>query len=74
MYNPTVYEMGKIQELISSFGGFNCNPVIPDNCFQNENNMGGEEFPLLSPRNKRAFFNVYGERLHGLFGKFFYRL
>lgn len=69
MYNPTVYEMGKTQELISSFGGFNCNPVIPDNCFYDESNMGGEEFPLLSPRNKRAYFNVQGERLHGLFGK-----
>ena len=69
MYNPTVYEMGKTQELISSFGGFNCNPVIPDNCFSDESNMGGEEFPLLSPRNKRAYFNVQGERLHGLFGK-----
>ncbi len=69
MFNPTVYEMGKTQELISSFGGFNCNPVISDNCFCNENNMGGEEFPLLSPRNKRAYFNVYGDRLHGLFGK-----
>lgn len=69
MYNPNVYEQGKIQELISSFGGFDCNPVIPDNCFKDENNMGGEEFPLLSPRNKRAYFNVQGERLHGLFSK-----
>ena len=48
MYNPTVYEMGKTQELISSFGGFDCNPVIPDNCFSDECNMGGEEYPLLS--------------------------
>ena len=69
MYNPTVYEMGKTQELISSFGGFDCNPVIPDNCFSDECNMGGEEYPLLSPRNKRAYFNVQGERLHGLFSK-----
>ena len=69
MYNPTVYEMGKTQELISSFGGFDCNPVIPDNCFSDECNMGGEEYPLLSPRNKRAYFNVQGDRLHGLFSK-----
>ena len=69
MYNPAVYEMGKTQELISSFGGLNCNPVIPDNCFSDETNMGGVDFPLLSPRNKRAYFNVQGERLHGLFGK-----
>ena len=69
MYNPAVYEMGKTQELISSFGGFNCNPVIPDNCFSEESNMGCDEFPLLSPRNKRAFFNVQGDRLHGLFSK-----
>ena len=69
MYNPAVYEMGKTQELISSFGGFDCNPVIPDNCFSDESNMGGEEFPLLSSRNKRAYFNVQGDRLHGLFSK-----
>lgn len=69
MYNPTIYEQEKSQELISSFGGFNCNPVIPDNCFSDESNMGGVDFPLLSPRNKRAYFNVQGERLHGIFGK-----
>ncbi len=69
MYNPVVYEMEKTQELISSFGGFNCNPVIPDNCFSDETNMGGADFPLLSPRNKRAYFNVHGDRLHGLFSK-----
>lgn len=69
MYNPPIYETGKTQELISSFGGFNCNPVIPDNCFKDECNMGGEEYPLLSPRNKRAYFNIHGERLQGLFSK-----
>ncbi len=69
MYNPAVYEMGKTQEMISSFGGFNCNPIIPDNCFSDEANMGGGEFPLLSPRNKRAYFNVQGDGLHGLLGK-----
>ena len=69
MYNPTVYDMGKSQEMISSFGGIDCNTVIPDNCFSDESNMGGGEFPLLSPRNKRAYFNVQGERLHGIFSK-----
>lgn len=69
MYNPNVYEMDKTQELISSFGGYNCNPVIPDNCFSDEMNMSGGEFPLLAPRNKRAYFNVQGDELHGLFGK-----
>ncbi len=69
MYNPSVYEQEKTQELISSFGGFNCNPVIPDNCFSDECNMSGVDYPLLSPRNKRAYFNVQGDRLHGLFGK-----
>lgn len=69
MYNPAVYDLEKTQEMISSFGGYNHNAVIPDNSFFDENNMGGEEFPLLSPRNKRAYFNVSGERLHGLFSK-----
>ncbi len=69
MYNPAVYEMGKTQEMVSSFGGFDCNPVIPDNCFKDECNMGGGEYPLLAPRNKRAYFNIKGDRLHGLFSK-----
>lgn len=69
MYNPPIYETDKTQELISSFGGYNCNPVIPDNCFQDECNMGSNEYPLLSPRNKRAYFDVYSPRLHGLFAK-----
>lgn len=69
MYNPTVYDSEKTQEMISSFGGYNHNAVIPDNCFFEEANMGGEEFPLLSPRNKRAYFNVYGDGLQGILGK-----
>lgn len=69
MYNPAVYETDKTQELISAFGGLNCNPVIPDNCFSDECNMGGVDYPLISPRNKRAFFDVYSSRLHGLFSK-----
>jgi len=69
MYNPNLYELQRSQEMISSFDGFDCNSVIPDNCFFDENNMGGEEFPLLAPRNKRAYFNVCGDRLHGLFSK-----
>ncbi len=69
MYNPTIYDLDKAQEMISYFGGYNHNAVIPDNCFFEENNMGGGEFPLLSPRNKRAYFNVQGDRLHGLFSK-----
>lgn len=69
MYNPTVYDLEKRAEMISAFSGYNHNSVIPDNCFYEENNMGGGEFPLLSPRNKRAYFNVQGDRLHGLFSK-----
>ncbi len=69
MYNPNLYEFQRSQEMISSFDGFDCNAVIPDNCFFDENNMGGGEFPLLAPRNKRAYFNVCGDRLHGLFAK-----
>ncbi len=69
MYNPTVYDLEKTQEMISSFGGYSHNAVIHDNCFFEETNMGGEEFPLLSPRNKRAYFNVRGDGLQGVFGK-----
>lgn len=69
MYNPNLYELQRSQEMISSFDGLDCNSVIPDNCFYDEENMGGGEFPLIAPRNKRAYFNVCGDRLHGLFSK-----
>lgn len=69
MYKPKLYELSRSQEIIKSFGGYQHNPVIDDNCFFDERNMSCGNFPLLSPRNKRAFFNVSGERLHGLFSK-----
>ena len=69
MYNPNLYEVQRSQEIISSFNGYDCNSVIPDNCFSEECNMGVEEYPLIAPRNKRAYFNVCGDRLHGLFSK-----
>ena len=69
MYNPQLYELQRTHEMISSFGGLDCGTVISDNRFNDELNMGGCEYPLLAPRRKRAFFNVCGPRLHGLFAK-----
>lgn len=69
MYKPRLYELQCSQEMINTFGGYNKNAVIDENLFYREENMSGDSFPLITPRNKRAYFNVRGNRLHGLFAK-----
>lgn len=69
MYKPRLYELSRSQEMISIFGGYDRNCVIDENSFYFEENMSSDSYPLMSPRSKRAFFNVNGERLHGLFAK-----
>ena len=69
MYKPPLYNTEKSRQLISGFGGYENNLVISESSFYREENMSSDKHPMLSPRNKRAFFNVTGERLHGLFSK-----
>ncbi len=69
MFKPLLYSTQKDREILNSFRGYENNPVIEENAFLFEENMSSDQFPLVSPRNKRAFFNVSGNRLHGLFSK-----
>ena len=69
MFKPGLNELSRTQEIISSFGGYNHNPVINENEFYHTENMSSCEYPMLTPRNKRAYFNVSGDRLHGIFSK-----
>lgn len=69
MYKPSMNELNQSEELISSFGGYNRNLKIPENCFNDEGNITSDYYPVFSPRNKRVKFNVSGKRLHGLFKK-----
>lgn len=69
MYNPRLNELQKKHEIINRFKGYENNEIIDENAFCFTENMGFGSFPALSPRNKRVFFNVSGERLHGLFSK-----
>jgi hypothetical protein len=69
MYKPGINNLNKTTELITEFGGYNRNFKIPENCFFDEENITSDYLPVISPRNKRAIFNVSGERLHGLFSK-----
>ncbi len=69
MYKPRLGELSVSQELITAFGGYDRRPVTAENYFSYTENMSSGNFPLLSPRNKRAYFNVYGDRLHGIFAK-----
>ncbi len=69
MYKPKLDNLQSQKDMINSFDGYCNNKVIKENCFEFEENMTADSYPLLSPRNKRAFFNVSGESLHGLFAK-----
>lgn len=69
MYKPRLYELDKDRELISNFCGYDCNTVIQENLFNDEKNMSSDNYPTLSPRNKRAFFNVEGSDISPLHSK-----
>lgn len=69
MYKPPLYGVDKSRQLISSFKGYEKNLVIDENAFFYDENISSDNYPVISPRNKRAFFNVTGDRLHGLFSK-----
>ncbi len=69
MYKPQLQNTGYIREIIGSFKGYDNNLVTDDNSFCFTENTSADLFPLLAPRKKRAFFNVSGEGLGGLFSK-----
>ena len=69
MYKPQLGGLNTVREMISAFKGYENNLVIDENSFFYTENTSSDLYPVLSPRNKRAFFNVNGEGLHGLFSK-----
>ncbi len=69
MYNPRLNELHTNREIITRFKGYENNRVIDENAFWFTKNTGMGAYPALSPRNKRLFFEVEGECLHGLFSK-----
>ncbi len=69
MFKPPLDYTVKNRQLISSFEGYHNNLVIDENAFYYEENMSSDRYPVLTPRNKRCFFNVNGENLQGLFSK-----
>ena len=69
MYKPSAENLRTNEEIITAFNGYNKNFKIQENEFSDETNMTGDYSPVISPRNKRAEFNVSGKRLHGLFAK-----
>ena len=69
MYKPNAEKLKANEEIITFFKGYNRNYKIQENEFFDETNMTGDYAPVISPRNKRAVFNISGKRLHGLFAK-----
>ncbi len=69
MFKPYLNSIEKNRHMISEFKGYKNNKIIDENEFYYEENLSSDNYPVLSPRNKRAFFNVTGDSLHGLFSK-----
>ena len=69
MHKPFADEIIKNEEVISAFSGYKNNLRISESSFFDEENITSDFFPVFSPRSKRAWFNVNGDTLHGLFSK-----
>lgn len=69
MYKPFLENVDKSRELITTFGGYNHNLVIDDNDFYNSMNLSSDNYPALSPRNKRAFFSSVKGNVSGIYSK-----
>lgn len=55
---PFLYELPARSDMITQFGGYNHNPRIADNEFDDMSNMSSSSFPILSTRNKRGVLTV----------------
>lgn len=69
MYKPHLYDLESSTELISRFKGYEKNFAIDENAFSYTENMSGSCYPVLSPRNKRVFFDMESEDLQCLCSK-----
>ncbi len=69
MYKPRLGDIHTTREMISRFKGYENNLSIEENAFCFTENMGADSYPALSPRNKRSFFNVFGDKLQCLCSK-----
>ncbi len=69
MYKMPLDPLEKGRFVTAEFKGYENNCVIDENAFSFEENLTSDNYPVLSPRNKRAYFNVNGNKLHGLFSK-----
>lgn len=69
MYKPFLDNTDKSRELITTFGGYNHNLVIDDNDFYDEMNLSSDNYPALTPRNKRAFFTSVVGDISGIYSK-----
>lgn len=53
-YLPVLNETPTMRDMVSQFGGYNHNPRIPENEFDDMGNMSSIYYPVLSPRPKRG--------------------
>ena len=69
MYNPILYNTEKSRQLISRFKGYENNLIIDENAVFYEENMSSDNYPVMSPRNKRCYFKPTGKNLTDLYSK-----
>ena len=69
MKYPLLNEMQTSREWTDAFGGYNHNLRIGEGEFYDMKNMTGDDYPVLSPRNKRGFYIADVESPTGLIAK-----
>ncbi len=62
MFYPTLKTQSVSENTITSFGGLDRSPVIPENCFSFTQNTSSSLYPLLSTREKRLTLNKTKEK------------
>lgn len=58
MKYPTLQELGASRQIIEAFGGYNHNLRISDGEFYEMTNLTSSDYPVLSPRPKRAVYTT----------------
>lgn len=69
MYKPFLDNTDKRSDVLATFGGYVNKTIIPENCFQSQQNMSLRRYPIISPREKRAFSDSSKGYFQGLFSK-----
>lgn len=66
MYFPTIDDDNNTREMVSEWKGYNHNYVIDDGEFYDMENLSSDNYPVLTPRKKRALLIDSDESIRGI--------